>query len=114
MIRLHLKIFKLTVNLEIDCKCEKHKESADKHEELESEGGNIETYLLDDSEDEYVKNEYIESEIEAQARKFSEELSLYDIKNADDLPPRHQISDDVEIITDRFEKEVEDIIEGRR
>lgn len=129
MIKLHLKFFKFTINLEIDCKCDKHKsegeENAEKHEKPESNDITMEEYFYDDLEEENSEAEtYIESDIEAQARKFAEELTsykhevkefkTYDIPNADDIPPRHQIQDDVEIITDRFEKEIEDIIEGRR
>ena len=50
--------------------------------------------------------------------KFEKELSnlegIYNIPDNSDIPPKFNISDDVEIITERFEKEVEDIIEGRR
>ena len=124
MIKLHLKFFKLTINLEIDCKCDKHKskgeENAEKHKSNEIP---MEDYFYDDlGEESEETNQYVESEIEAQARKFAEELTsykqeagkLYDIPNADDIPPKHQIQDDVEIITDKFEREIEDIIEGRR
>ena len=71
-------------------------------------------------------NEYVESalddvmeetEITAQMRKFEKELGdtpIYDIPTYEDIPPKYQINDDVEIITDKFEKEVEDLYEGRR
>ena len=71
-------------------------------------------------------NEYVESalddviketEITAQMRKFEKELCdtpIYDIPTYEDIPPKYQINDDVEIITDKFEKEVEDLYEGRR
>ena len=55
--------------------------------------------------------------IELQAKRFEEELKnigIYDIPNASDLPPTYGINDDVEIITDIFEKEQEDMIERRR
>lgn len=59
-------------------------------------------------------------DIELQANKFAEELAsykpdangLYDIDEKDELP-QYAFSPDVEIITDGFEKEVEDKIEGR-
>ena len=60
------------------------------------------------------------SEISLRANKFAEELAsykpdangLYDIDEKDELP-QYAFSPDVEIITDGFEKEVEDKIEGR-
>lgn len=60
------------------------------------------------------------SDIELQANKFAEELAsykpdangLYDIDEKDELP-QYAFSPDVEIITDDYEKEVEDKIEGR-
>lgn len=60
------------------------------------------------------------SDIELQANKFAEELAsykpdangLYDIDEKDELP-QYAFSPDVEIITDNYEKEVEDKIEGR-
>ena len=59
-------------------------------------------------------------DIELQANKFAEELAsykpdangLYDIDEKDELP-QYAFSPDVEIITDDYEKEVEDKIEGR-
>lgn len=69
----------------------------------------------------YVEGENAEiGDIELQANKFAEELAsykpdangLYDIDEKDELP-QYAFSPDVEIITDGFEKEVEDKIEGR-
>ena len=57
------------------------------------------------------------SDIENQALAFERELAnaqIYDIPNASDIAPNHKISDDVEVITERFEKELEDLYEGRR
>ena len=57
------------------------------------------------------------TDIELQAKRFEEELKsigIYDIPNASDLPPTYGINDDVEIITDEFEKEQQDMIERRR
>ncbi len=48
---------------------------------------------------------------------FEEELKhmgIYDIPNASDIPPTFEIQDDVEIITNEFEKEQQDMIERRR
>lgn len=61
------------------------------------------------------------SEISLRANLFAEELAskkidengLYDIDEDDELP-QYAFSPDVEIITDEYEKEVEDTIEGRR
>lgn len=78
-----------------------------------------------DEKDENLENlENLEkpeiSDIELQANKFAEELAsykpdangLYDIDEKDELP-QYAFSPDVEIITDDYEKEVEDKIEGR-
>ena len=87
-----------------------------------------ETPILDINSDELTSKEEIPNEdfsdeelntfISKQASIFEEELrssdALYDIPSDSDIPPRHNIQDDVEIITDRFEREVEDIYEGRR
>ena len=48
---------------------------------------------------------------------YAEELKhmgIYDIPNASDIPPTFEIQDDVEIITNEFEKEQQDMIERRR
>jgi len=74
-----------------------------------------------DKDVEDVKDENAEiGDIELQANKFAEELAsykpdangLYDIDEKDELP-QYAFSPDVEIITDDYEKEVEDKIEGR-
>lgn len=79
-----------------------------KAEELES----IEELPIEFSDEE------LSTYISKQASLFEEELrtsdALYDIPSDSDIPPRHNIQDDVEIITDRFEREIEDIYEGRR
>lgn len=68
--------------------------------------------------EEIFTDEELSTFISEQARKFEEELRnsnvLYDIPDNSDIPPRHNIQDDVEIITDSFEKEIEDIYVGRR
>lgn len=70
--------------------------------------------------DEIEEEETLETpptDIELQAKRFEEELKsigIYDIPNASDLPPTYGINDDVEIITDEFEKEQQDMIERRR
>lgn len=119
MIDINIKIFKLRIKLQIDCKCEKHEEYA---EESKEDVENADTRIEDTiSESLYDLNEednsVEETHISEQKRIFEEELRnlpIYDIPDNEDVPPRYQITDDVEIITDRYEKEVEDIIEGRR
>ena len=57
------------------------------------------------------------SPITLKAEQFERELQqfgIYDIPDTSDMPPRFNIADDVEIITDSYEKEIEDVIEGRR
>ena len=57
------------------------------------------------------------SEIQSQALRFEEELKnigIYDIPDTSDIAPTFEIQDDVEIITDDFEKEQEDMIKDRR
>lgn len=83
--------------------------------------------VKDEGHDKDEKDENLEnlvkpeiSDIELQANKFAEELAsykpdangLYDIDEKDELP-QYAFSPDVEIITDDYEKEVEDKIEGR-
>ena len=108
MIDLHLKLLRLSIDLHVnlDKKAEECENSlnADKQEEQ----------IFDDLN--YLED--VETPIDVQARKFEKELSnlegIYNIPDNSDIPPKFNISDDVEIITERFEKEVEDIIEGRR
>lgn len=135
MFELHLKIFKLTIDIKVECKCDKHNEMT--NESLDKMNGllntpkyptNQEEKVYDDVK-EVIEDSYIETPIDVQAQKFAEELSIleasaleelnlnpgtiYDVPE-EDIPLRYNISDDVEIITDKFEREVEDIYEGRR
>lgn len=88
---------------------------------------NADINVKDEGHDKDEKDENLEnlvkpeiSDIELQANKFAEELAsykpdangLYDIDEKDELP-QYAFSPDVEIITDDYEKEVEDKIEGR-
>lgn len=108
MIDLHLKLLRLSVDLHINL---------DKKAE-ECENGLNADKLEDQIFDDLNYLEDVETPIDVQARKFEKELSnlegIYNIPDNSDIPPKYNISDDVEIITERFEKEVEDIIEGRR
>lgn len=57
------------------------------------------------------------SQVLLQAEQFEKELAnigIYDIPDTSDIAPNFNISDDVEIITDEFEKEMQDLIERRR
>ena len=88
---------------------------------------NADINVKDEGHDKDEKDENLEnlvkpeiSDIELQANKFAEELAsykpdangLYDIDEKDELP-QYAFSPDVEIMTDDYEKEVEDKIEGR-
>ncbi len=96
---------KVDVNADVNIK----DEGRDKNVEKDVESENPEN----------LKNPEI-GDIELQANKFAEELAsykpdangLYDIDEKDELP-QYAFSPDVEIITDGYEKEVEDKIEGR-
>ena len=116
MIELHLKIFKLTVDLVINVP-KKVKPNA---EESKEKPMNVSENFYDEIENEIDAPQTpinVLSDIENQALTFERELAntqLYDIPNASDIAPNHKISDDVEVITERFEKELEDLYEGRR
>ena len=107
MIKLEINLFGLSVYLNIT-KVPKNADKRIKHEEHE------ETPIYEDNP---TENLFDESEIAKIANQFQDEIKnsmIYDIPDYSDIPPRYRIQDDVEIITDKFEKEVEDIIEGRR
>lgn len=114
MIELHLKIFRLTVDLEI--KLPNRTPKNDNQTPINVESTSQEKInFFDEIEEEsvYTPPTYIE----LQAKRFEEELKhmgIYDIPNASDIPPTYGINDDVEIITDEFEKEQQDMIERRR
>ena len=105
MIDLHLKLLRLSIDLHVNL---------DKKAEECENRVNADNQIFDDLN--YLED--VETPIDVQARKFEKELSnlegIYNIPDNSDIPPKFNISDDVEIITERFEKEVEDIIEGRR
>ena len=116
MIELHLKIFKLTVDLVINVPKRVKPNAAEPKEKPINESINI----YDEIENELDAPQTpinVLSDIENQALAFERELAnaqIYDIPNASDIAPNHKISDDVEVITERFEKELEDLYEGRR
>lgn len=111
MFKLEIKLFGIELFLNIS----KSKSPINaNHEDNQIENSYDENNEVDDVIDEPVEL----SDIQLRASVFEQELkqvgSLYDIPDTSDIPPKHQIQDDVEIITDSFEKEYEDIIEGRR
>ena len=116
MIELHLKIFGLTVDLEVKIPSRKKPNDVIETPNNVNSTDNNKINFVDEVED--VEETYKEpTVIELQAKRFEEELKhmgIYDIPNASDLPPTYGINDDVEIITDEFEKEQQDMIERRR
>lgn len=96
---------KVDINADVNIKDEGHNKDVEKD--------------IDGENAEKLENPEI-GDIELQANKFAEELAsykpdangLYDIDEKDELP-QYAFSPDVEIITDGYEKEVEDKIEGR-
>ena len=117
MIELHLKIFGLTVDLEVKIPSRKKSNNVIETPNNVNSTDNNKINFVDETEDENIESVKIPTEIELQAKRFEEELKhmgIYDIPNASDLPPTYGISDDVEIITNEFEKEQQDMIENRR
>ena len=121
MIELHLKIFGLVVDLEIYLPT--RKKPIDVIETPIDENIPQKEYnSFDEREHENdVENadnvEIKISEIQSQALRFEEELKtlgIYDIPDTSDIAPTFEIQDDVEIITNEFEKEQQDMIERRR
>lgn len=71
--------------------------------------------MFDEETDDIIE-ENDNDEITQMAKLFEEQLKqneMYEIPYSD-MPTRRNISDDVEIITDEYEKEYEDVIMGRR
>lgn len=116
MFKVLFKIFRLSIKFEIDY-------------EHHSKPTKIMSDQIAEESDDLIaeENEEIEpSFIDLKANQFEEELKSigimdipeppdeFNISNPD-IPQRYgNLSDDVEIITERYEKEYEDIIEGRR
>ena len=113
MLKLELRILGLSIDLNIVYKRRKADKLADIHES-NSYDENNELNTGDDVEDAPI----ILSDIQIKASQFEKELkkqgAIFDIPSDSDYPPKHGINDDVEIITDSYEKEFEDIMEGRR
>ena len=121
MIELHLKIFGLVVNLDVKLLTRKkpnyvYETPMDEYIPQKEYNSFDEKEYENDVED--VDNVEIKiSEIQSQALRFEEELKnigIYDIPNTSDIAPTYEIQDDVEIITNEFEKEQQDMIQDRR
>ena len=122
MIELHLKIFGLMVDLEINLPTRKKPINDIEETPIDENIPQKEYNSFDEREHENdvegENNAQIKlSEIQSQALRFEEELKtlgIYDIPDTSDIAPTYEIQDDVEIITNDFEKEQEDIIKDRR
>lgn len=115
MVKINIEIFGLHIKFEMFCNCKKHEETPTIEENAEEH--EVSEVMDETPSNEEAYNYFDESNIALLAKQYEKELDtngLYDIPYTSDIPPKYQIQDDVEIITDRFEKEVEDIIEGRR
>ena len=109
MIQLYLNIFGLIVDLNVAIP----KRKTPKNDNINTQ----EKINFSDEMEEEEVNHVEPTVIELQAKRFEEELKhmgIYDIPNASDIPPTFEIQDDVEIITNEFEKEQQDMIERRR
>ena len=117
MIELHLKIFGLTVDLEVKIPSRKKPNDVIETPNNVNSTNKNKINFVDEIEDENIESIKVPTSIELQAKQFEHELKtlgIYDIPNATDLPPTYGINDDVEIITDSFEKEQQDMIERNR
>nr|DAP93643.1 MAG TPA: hypothetical protein [Caudoviricetes sp.] len=109
MIQLYLNIFGLIVDLNVAVP----KRRKPKNDNINTQ----EKINFSDEIEEEEANHVEPTLIELQAKRFEEELNnmgIYDIPSASDIPPTYEIQDDVEIITNEFEKEQQDMIERRR
>lgn len=122
MIDLHLDIFGINLKLYVRFPELKRKKKVNAEKSISNEEKPINESInfYDEIENEIDAPQTpinVLSDIENQALTFERELAntqIYDIPNASDIAPNHKISDDVEVITERFEKELEDLYEGRR
>lgn len=115
MIELHLKLFGLTIDLEI--RVPSRKKPIDEIETPIDVNITPQKEINSFDEEEEEKINVIPTSIQSQASRFEEELKtlgIYDIPDTSDIPPTYEIQDDVEIITNEFEKEQQDMIENRR
>ena len=121
MLDLYIKLFGIEIKLNVEFKSTKKPINEDKTP-IDENIAQKEYNSFDEKEhEEYVDGEeHVEiklSEIQSQALRFEEELKtlgIYDIPDTSDIAPTYEIQDDVEIITNDFEKEQEDMIKDRR
>lgn len=117
MIHVYFSLFGVIFDLNVNFPKRKKPNNEDKTP-INVESTPQEKINFSDEMEEVEENVYTPpTVIELQAKRFEEELKhmgIYDIPNASDLPPTYGINDDVEIITDKFEKEQQDMIERRR
>lgn len=115
MFEIFFKLFKLSIKFEIKY------EGSKKPIKVKND------YFAEESEETFDKpKEEKPSFFDLKANQFEQELKAFGIVdipeppdefniNNPDLPRRfNNMNDDVEIITDRYEKEIEDLYEGRR
>ena len=121
MLDLYIKLLGIEIKLNVEFKSTKKPINEDKTP-IDENIAQKEYNSFDEKEhEEYVDGEEHEeiklSEIQSQALRFEEDLKsmgIYDIPSTSDIAPTYEIQDDVEIITDNFEKEQEDMIKDRR
>ena len=121
MLDLYIKLLGIEIKLNVEFKSTKKPINEDKTP-IDENIAQKEYNSFDEKEhEEYVDSEeHVEiklSEIQSQALRFEEDLKsmgIYDIPSTSDIAPTYEIQDDVEIITDNFEKEQEDMIKDRR
>lgn len=141
MFKFHLCIFNLVIEINIFRNNKKNKTKfsvdydedyegdAEKHDKTPKDTSNkpsetnfsdVKKEQIENSEEVFPEMSEEPSEISLRANLFAEELAkreidengLYDIPEDSEIPSYH-FSPDVEIITDEYEREVEDKIEGR-
>ena len=121
MLDLYIKLLGIEIKLNVEFKSTKKPINEDKTP-IDENIAQKEYNSFDEKEhEEYVDSEeHVEiklSEIQSQALRFEEDLKsmgIYDIPSTSDIAPTYEIQDDVEIITNDFEKEQEDMIKDRR
>lgn len=116
MIHVYFSLFGVIFDLNVNFPKRKKPNNEDKTPINVDSTSQEKINFSDEIEEEEV-NHVEPTVIELQAKRFEEELKhmgIYDIPNASDIPPTFEIQDDVEIITNEFEKEQQDMIERRR
>lgn len=117
MFKVLLNIFRLSIKFEITYEKDHSKPTKVKEDYFAEESDELNAEEVEEAEPSFI---------DLKANQFEEELKSigivdipeppdeFNISNPD-IPLRYNnISDDVEIVTERYEKEIEDIYEGRR